>query len=62
MIAFSLNKDWPIVNSSQLAVEVLERKGLCTKQDHFDIITVLRQKNARAKVEEKGVRNHCLAW
>jgi hypothetical protein len=31
---------------------VLERKGLCTKQDHFDIITELRQKNARAKIPE----------
>jgi hypothetical protein len=33
-------------------VEVLERKGLCTKQDLFDIITELRQKNPRATIPE----------
>jgi hypothetical protein len=33
-------------------VEVLERKGLCTKQDLYDIITELRQKNPRAKIPE----------
>lgn len=33
-------------------VEILERKGLCTKQDLFDIITELRQKNSRAKIPE----------
>lgn len=33
-------------------VEVLERKGLCTKQDLFDIITELRKKNPRAKIPE----------
>ena len=33
-------------------VEVLERKGLCSKQDLFDIITELRQKNPRAKIPE----------
>jgi len=32
--------------------EVLERKGLCTKQDLFDIITELRKKNRRAKIPE----------
>jgi hypothetical protein len=26
-------------------VEVLERKGLCTKQDRYDIITEFRRKN-----------------
>jgi hypothetical protein len=26
-------------------VEVLERKGLCTKQDLYDIITEFRRKN-----------------
>ena len=33
-------------------VEVLERKGLCTKQDLYDIITELRRKNPRAKIPE----------
>ena len=33
-------------------VEMLERKGLCTKQDLFDIITELRQQNPRAKIPE----------
>src|SRR5689334_13806363 len=33
-------------------VEVLERKGLCTKQDLFDIIAELRRKNPRAKIPE----------
>lgn len=33
-------------------VEVLERKGLCTKQDLFDIIHELRKKNPRATIPE----------
>lgn len=33
-------------------VELLERNGLCTKQDLFDIVTVLRQKNPRATIPE----------
>jgi len=33
-------------------VEILERKGLCSKQDLFDIITELRQKNPRATIPE----------
>lgn len=33
-------------------VEVLERKGLCTKQDLFDIISELRKKSPRAKIPE----------
>ena len=33
-------------------VELLERKGLCTKQDLVDIITDLRKKNTRAKIPE----------
>jgi hypothetical protein len=33
-------------------VEVLERKGLCTKQDLYDIITEFRRKNPRAKIPE----------
>ena len=33
-------------------VEVLEQKGLCTKQDIYDIITELRTKNPRAKIPE----------
>jgi hypothetical protein len=33
-------------------VELLERKGLCTKQDLFDIITEFRKRNPRAKIPE----------
>jgi hypothetical protein len=33
-------------------VELLERKGLCTKQDHFDIIADLGMKSPRAKMPE----------
>jgi len=33
-------------------VEVLERKGLCTKHDRFDIITEFRRKNPRARIPE----------
>jgi hypothetical protein len=33
-------------------VEVLERKGLCTKQDLYDIITEFRRKNPRAQIPE----------
>jgi hypothetical protein len=33
-------------------VEVLSRKGLCTKQDLYDIITEFRRKNPRASIPE----------
>ena len=33
-------------------VEVLERKGLCTKQDLYDIIAEFRCTNPRAKIPE----------
>lgn len=33
-------------------VEVLERKGLCIKQDLYDIITEFRRKNPRASIPE----------
>ena len=33
-------------------VEVLERMGLCTKQDLYDIITEFRRKNPRARIPE----------
>lgn len=33
-------------------VELLERKGLCTKQDLHDIIGELRKKNPRARIPE----------
>lgn len=33
-------------------VEVLERKGLCTKQDLYDIIGELRNKTPRARIPE----------
>ena len=31
-------------------MEVLERKGLCAKQDLYDIITEFRRKNPRASI------------
>ena len=33
-------------------VEMLERKGLCMKQDLYDIITEFRRKNPRASIPE----------
>ena len=33
-------------------VELLERKGLCTKQDLLDIITELREQSPRPKIPE----------
>lgn len=33
-------------------VELLEKKGLCTKQDLYDIISELRKKNPRARLPE----------
>lgn len=33
-------------------VELLEKKGLCTKQDLYDIIGELRTKNPRAKTPD----------
>lgn len=33
-------------------VELLERKGLCTKQELFDIIIDLRKQNPRARIPE----------
>jgi len=33
-------------------VEVLERKGICSKQDLFDSIAEFRRKNPRAKIPE----------
>ena len=33
-------------------VEVLERKGLCTKQDLYDIIAKFRRKNPRTTIPE----------
>jgi len=39
---------WEIV----AIVKVLERKGLCTKQDLYDIITEFRSKNPRAPIPE----------
>ena len=33
-------------------VEVLERKGLCTKHDLYDIITEFRRKNPRASIPQ----------
>jgi len=33
-------------------VELLERKGLCTKHDLYDIITEFRRKNPRSSIPE----------
>jgi hypothetical protein len=35
-------------------VDVLERKGLCAKQDLHDIITEFRRTNPRARIPEMG--------
>ena len=37
-------------------VEVLESKGLCTKQDLYDIITEVRRKNPCARIPETAFR------
>jgi hypothetical protein len=43
-----------VSNMWQMAavVDVLERKGLCTKQDLYDIITEFRRKNPHASIPE----------
>jgi len=41
-------------------VEVLEQKGLCTKQDLFDIVTEFRRKNPRARIPETAFPEPCL--
>jgi hypothetical protein len=43
-----------ISNTGEIAaiVELLEQKGLCTKQDLHDIIDELRKKNPRARIPE----------
>jgi hypothetical protein len=43
-----------VSNMWQMAavVDVLERKGFCTKQDLYDIITEFRRKNPHASVPE----------
>jgi len=43
-----------ISNTWEIAalVELLEKNGLCTKQDLYDIITELRKKNPRARLPE----------
>ena len=33
-------------------VEILERKGLCTKQELYDIVAEFRQKNPRAAIPD----------
>ena len=42
-------------------VEVLERKGLCTKHDLYDIIAEFRRKNPRANIPETGFVSDRLA-
>ena len=42
-------------------VEVLERKGLCTKQDLYDIITEFRRKNPCARTPETSFASNRLA-
>ena len=41
-------------------VELLEQKGLCTKQDLHTIIDELRQKNPRARIPETTFQEPCL--
>ena len=35
-------------------VDVLERKGLCTNQNLYDIITEFRRKNPRVRIPQTG--------
>jgi hypothetical protein len=42
------------VGDAAISVEVLERKGLSTKHDLYDIIAEFRCKNPRAKIPEKA--------
>lgn len=55
-------EDATISNMWEIAaiVEVLERKGLCTKQDLYDIITEFRRKNPRARIPETAFPEPCL--
>jgi hypothetical protein len=39
-------------------VEMLEQKGICTKQDLLTIIDELRRKNPRAQIPETAVPPH----
>ena len=41
-------------------VELLERKGLCTKHDIYDIITGIRRKNPRARIILELLNKHGL--
>ena len=43
-------------------VEVLERKGLCTKQDLYDIIAELRRKNPRTSSPKPRTRSSTTSW
>ena len=44
----TISKMWEIA----AVVEILERKGLCTKQDLYDIIAEFRRKHPRASIPE----------
>ena len=52
----TISKMWEIA----ALVEVLERKGLCTKQDLLDILVELRTKSPRAKIPETAFPSPCL--
>ena len=41
-------------------VELLEQKGLCTKQDLYDIIAEFRRKNPRASIPETAFPEPCV--
>lgn len=49
----------PIANIEEIAalVEVLERKGVCTEQDPYDIIAELRKKSPQARIPEAVFRH-----
>jgi len=40
------------IEEATMIVELLEQKGLCTKQDLHTIIDELRRKNPRARIPE----------
>ena len=50
-------KEATVTNMWEIAaiVAVFEQKGLCTKQDIYDIITEFRRKNPRASIPETAL-------
>ena len=45
-------KDYRLYIKVAVIVDVLERKGMCTKQDLYNIIEVFRRKNSNASIPD----------